>query len=45
MALLCTDQELIAEALLQPVLLTPRCVTHVTYIARRDERRYFSSFR
>jgi hypothetical protein len=45
MALLCSGHELIAEALLQPVLLTPRCATHVTYMARRDDRRYFSSFR
>jgi hypothetical protein len=45
MALLCAYQQPTAEVLLQPVLLTPQCATPVTYMARRGERCYFSSFR
>jgi hypothetical protein len=45
MEVLCAYQEPNAEVSLQPVLLTPQCATPVTYVARRGERCYFSSFR
>jgi hypothetical protein len=34
-ALLCAYYDPIAEALLQPVVLTPQCATPFTYIAPR----------